>query len=90
MFVQVIARLVEQYYKRWDVVIPTVLLVSLLSWRLWKFTIAPALYPSRVRELPYWIPGLGHTIQFFLNAPAVVDAGMYVPIFPQCFNQCQN
>ncbi|KAH8699446.1 cytochrome P450, partial [Phaeosphaeriaceae sp. PMI808] len=50
----------------------------LLSWRLWKFTIAPALYPDRVKELPYWIPILGHTLSFFLNAPAVVDAGIHM------------
>ncbi|KAF2260651.1 cytochrome P450, partial [Lojkania enalia] len=50
--------------------------ISFLSWRVWRFNITPALYPDRVKELPYWIPILGHTLSFFLNAPAVVDAGI--------------
>jgi hypothetical protein len=77
MFLQVAAHVIEQYCSRWDVIVTALLFFSLISWRTWKFTIAPILYPSRVRELPYWIPGLGHTVSFFLNAPVVVDAGMY-------------
>lgn len=30
--------------------------VCLLIWRLWRFTIAPLLYPGNPKELPYWIP----------------------------------
>lgn len=32
------------------------LLAVLLSWRLWRFTITPWLYPNDPKELPYWIP----------------------------------
>jgi hypothetical protein len=31
-------------------------LVSLLGWRLWRFTIWPLFHPEEPRELPYWIP----------------------------------
>lgn len=27
-----------------------------ISWRLWRFIIAPCLNPDDPRELPYWIP----------------------------------
>jgi hypothetical protein len=30
--------------------------LALLLWRLWRFTITPALYPDDPKELPYWIP----------------------------------
>ncbi|KAK3303784.1 uncharacterized protein B0T15DRAFT_284316 [Chaetomium strumarium] len=33
--------------------------LALLLWRLWRFTITPALYPDDPKELPYWIPFLG-------------------------------
>ena len=29
----------------------------LAFWRLWAFTIRPALYPNAPKPLPYWIPG---------------------------------
>ena len=32
------------------------LLIPLLLWRLWKFTLLPALRPSDPKEVPYWIP----------------------------------
>ena len=28
-----------------------------IFWRLWSFTILPALRPDAPKELPYWIPG---------------------------------
>ncbi|KAL9078126.1 MAG: hypothetical protein Q9157_002953 [Trypethelium eluteriae] len=28
-------------------------------WRLWAFTVKPALHPDEPKELPYWIPVLG-------------------------------
>ncbi|PWY94542.1 putative cytochrome P450 [Aspergillus sclerotioniger CBS 115572] len=31
-------------------------LFGLVTWRLWRFTISPALYPEDPREVPYWIP----------------------------------
>lgn len=32
-------------------------LAILLLWRLWAFTVLPALYPDDPKELPYWMPG---------------------------------
>lgn len=34
-------------------------LLTLLLWRLWRFTIRPLLNPHQPRELPYWIPMIG-------------------------------
>lgn len=34
-----------------------VVLVSLVLWRLWRFTILPATRPNEPKELPYWVPG---------------------------------
>ena len=31
--------------------------ISLLLWRICKFTVLPFLYPDDPKELPYWIPG---------------------------------
>ncbi|KAL4919863.1 putative cytochrome P450 [Aspergillus aurantiobrunneus] len=31
-------------------------LVSLLTWRIWRFTIRPLLHPEEPKEVPYWIP----------------------------------
>lgn len=31
-------------------------LLTLLLWRIWKFTVLPMIYPERPREFPYWIP----------------------------------
>ncbi|MCJ1466039.1 hypothetical protein MMC07_004658 [Pseudocyphellaria aurata] len=45
-------------------------------WRWWKFSILPRLHPKDPREIPYWIPGLGHTISFLKNAEKVVEYGM--------------
>ena len=29
---------------------------ALLSWRIWRFTIKPLLWPSEIKDLPYWVP----------------------------------
>ena len=29
---------------------------SVLIWRLWAFTVLPALRPNEPKEVPYWIP----------------------------------
>ena len=31
-------------------------ILALLSWRIWKFTIIPWVYPDDPKEIPYWIP----------------------------------
>lgn len=28
----------------------------LLTWRLWRFSLFPRLYPNEPKEAPYWIP----------------------------------
>lgn len=33
-----------------------ILAVCWLFWRLWTFTILPALRPTEPKEVPYWIP----------------------------------
>lgn len=35
-----------------------VLGMLVVLWRLWKFTLLPALHPREPKELPYWIPGV--------------------------------
>lgn len=32
------------------------LALMLGTWRIWKFTILPAIRPLEPKELPYWIP----------------------------------
>ncbi|KAK2612085.1 hypothetical protein QQS21_001934 [Conoideocrella luteorostrata] len=41
-------------------------------WRFWKFTIQPILYPDDPKELPYWIPFIGHGFRFFRSADALL------------------
>ncbi|KAI0859747.1 cytochrome P450 [Xylaria cubensis] len=48
------------------------LFVTILLWRLWRFTISPLLYPDDPRELPYWVPFLGHLQPFFQNSNALL------------------
>ncbi|MCJ1475921.1 hypothetical protein MMC13_004585 [Lambiella insularis] len=51
------------------------LLVLLLAWRLWRFTIAPLLWPDEPKTLPYYFPIIGHTWSFMSNAEATLDTG---------------
>ncbi|KAF2732252.1 putative cytochrome P450 [Polyplosphaeria fusca] len=42
-------------------------IASLLSWRVWRFTIRPRFYPQEPKELPYWIPCKNRTtLEYFL------------------------
>lgn len=36
--------------------VPLSLLLCLLVWRLWRFTVLPMLHPNDPKELPYWMP----------------------------------
>ena len=42
--------------------LPSIILISLLLvlllWRFWAFTVMPALYPDNPKEFPYWMPGM--------------------------------
>ncbi|KAH3961190.1 hypothetical protein HBI56_209870 [Parastagonospora nodorum] len=47
----------------------------LLSWRLWRFTIRPRLHPDEPKELPYWIPFIGHVFSFFVDFNGAIEKG---------------
>ena len=49
--------------------------IVLVLWRFWAFTIKAALYPDEPKELPYWIPFLGHAIGFVRNGQRVLTRG---------------
>jgi hypothetical protein len=51
------------------------LFLALLSWRLWRFTIHPMLWPDEPRTLPYTFPIIGHTYKFMTHAEGVLDEG---------------
>ncbi|GAW20264.1 hypothetical protein ANO14919_097650 [Xylariales sp. No.14919] len=51
------------------------LLLWLLFWRLWKFTLLPSLYPSRPKEFPSWLP---YIVVFFRDSNKLLaDARAY-------------
>lgn len=55
--------------------IVTTLPLAFLSWRLWRFTIRPRLYPSEPKELPYWIPFIGHAFSLFMDFNGTIISG---------------
>lgn len=52
------------------------LFIALLSWRLWKFTIRPQLHPNEPKELPYWIPFIGHAISVLRSFNDTITRGV--------------
>ncbi|KAM0247338.1 hypothetical protein ACHAQJ_009895 [Trichoderma viride] len=54
-------------------VIVAVALISIWFWRLWRFTVLPLMYPDDPKELPYWIPILGHGYAFFNNSNGLLS-----------------
>ncbi|KAM5442403.1 hypothetical protein MferCBS31731_002281 [Microsporum ferrugineum] len=50
--------------------------ISWMVWRLWRFTIVPKLFPRDPRPLPYLIPWLGCTFEFFKDAHALLNSGL--------------
>ncbi|TGJ81870.1 hypothetical protein E0Z10_g6893 [Xylaria hypoxylon] len=48
-------------------------LLALISWRTWKFTVLPLLYPDRPKEYPYWVPFMGHGRAFFLDSNGLLS-----------------
>ncbi|KAI1737525.1 putative cytochrome p450 [Xylaria scruposa] len=50
-----------------------VLLTTTMLWRLWKFSFYPLLHPNEPRELPSWVPFLGHGYSFFNNSHALLS-----------------
>ncbi|KAL9057243.1 MAG: hypothetical protein Q9162_002447 [Coniocarpon cinnabarinum] len=51
------------------------LVVAYVTWRLYRFTIIPYLYPHEAPELPYSIPFIGHARQFFTDADGLLTYG---------------
>ncbi|KAK3332571.1 cytochrome P450 [Cercophora scortea] len=51
---------------------------TIVGWRLWIFTIKPWLRPDEPRDVPYWIPFLGHTISFFRDYVQLIEDSLIV------------
>jgi hypothetical protein len=51
------------------------LLVTWLSWWIWRFKIRLRLYPKEPKELPYRISFIGHAASFFMGFNAAVEKG---------------
>jgi hypothetical protein len=51
------------------------LLVTWLSWWIWRFKIRLRLYPQEPKELPYWILFIGHAASFFMGFNGAVEKG---------------
>lgn len=51
-------------------------IASYLLWRLWKFSIRPALYPNDPKEIPYLVPFIGHLLSFFMDFNGSVGRGI--------------
>ncbi|KAF3034468.1 hypothetical protein E8E12_000782 [Didymella heteroderae] len=52
------------------------LLLALLSWRTWRFTLRPLLHPNEPRELPYWLPFVGHALSILRGFNTTVTRGV--------------
>ncbi|KAK4198937.1 cytochrome P450 [Triangularia verruculosa] len=44
-------------------------------WYKWRFTIWPMLHPNEVKELPYYVPYLGHAYSFLTNLGGLFEYG---------------
>ncbi|KAF7876406.1 hypothetical protein EAF04_001498 [Stromatinia cepivora] len=52
---------------------PTIAILLLLIWRLYRFTISPIIYPRDPKEYPYWIPVIGHLRSFYHNSSRLLS-----------------
>lgn len=51
---------------------------TLLIWRIWKFTIKPRIYTDEPKELPYWLPFVGHlSWQILYQYPGFLSSKMH-------------
>lgn len=46
-----------------------------ITWRIWRFTILPALHPNGPKELPYLVPFIGHALAFYKSFNSLVAYG---------------
>ncbi|OTA54021.1 cytochrome P450 [Hypoxylon sp. EC38] len=70
--------MLRDFFQNWPVGVTGCLLLGflLLVWRLWTFTLKPWLWPSMPKEMPYWIPIIGHTINFFRDYAKIMENGL--------------
>lgn len=52
------------------------LLLALLTWRTWKFTLRPLLHPNEPKDLPYWLPFIGHAFGILRGFNTTVIRGV--------------
>jgi hypothetical protein len=52
------------------------LVLALLTWRTWKFTLRPILHPNEPKDLPYWIPFIGHALSILRGFNTTVTRGV--------------
>ena len=57
------------------ILILTLVIAIWLGWRIWRFSICPLLHPQEPREVPYWIPFIGHTMAFLKSPDKVLSYG---------------
>ncbi|GAD96064.1 hypothetical protein BC1G_07665 [Paecilomyces variotii No. 5] len=50
-----------------------ILTIFWLSWRIWKFTITPLIWPNEPVVFPYTVPFLGHTLSFLVNPEGTIQ-----------------
>lgn len=59
--------------------LPTSILVLFgtlwITWRIWRFTIRPALHPNGPKEIPYLVPFVGHALAFYKSFNDLVAHG---------------
>ncbi|RYP41931.1 hypothetical protein DL767_000668 [Monosporascus sp. MG133] len=70
--------MLRDFFQDWPVGVTGPLLLGCLlsAWRLWVFTLKPWLWPCEPKEIPYWIPFIGHTISFFRNYTEIMENGL--------------
>ncbi|KAI0966397.1 cytochrome P450 [Xylaria arbuscula] len=55
--------------------VAVLLVLTWMLWRLYRFTLIPLLRPQEVKELPYWIPFLGHAISLYRDIDGTITHG---------------
>lgn len=53
------------------------LVFALLTWRTWKLTLRPFLHPDEPKDLPYWLPFIGHALSILRGFNTTVNRGVH-------------